>query len=1093
MESISSRPKLWLVVITMLIFAVPIYSVISLTTISTNDIEGVALAPISDYKFAIAWCDETSNNMTLAIYSTNGTQIGNNIVLEDKLSSCYASFNLRTVEIRSFDDDYFVVAWTNPVTVGADDYMFAVYDTNGTEVTSPTYVGLVVSLNGHMFDIDVLDDTNFVFMGINKTDYKSYYKVFNKTGAEILSRQLLYDDSAIKHMSVVALDPTTFVIAHAQNYSVHNITGATLLDTTQMTIYSFSNSANDLLRINSTHFAYGFMDSHTFDPTYIICDISGNCGSRHSIANTNDNNNNLASVIMAGINDTAFIMGMTNYTVGSGNGQIFRVVDTEGGNISDVITVDAGTETWFDIIAKQTINNVSIKENHLVYAYVKTSTNAVFETYDFEGNIWDGLSPAPKLTTPLLTPDPAYTYSNLTVNTTYDHSLGYTTNLTVEWYVDGSNIINETFNEVGAGITINSTLGSGNYSQTNIINVTIIGTDNTEWLNVTAQSAELTISNHAPTFDESFASISTFHVVDFETQLNVTDVDGDTITWADNTTLFDINSTGYINDNPTQGDDGNYSIRINVTDGFDTANMDFTYEIINRVPTIDSAVIVPDPADILDNLTCINGSVSDGDGDSLTLEYNWYNNSVLTSITTQGVGSGNYSIGDQWYCMINVTDGAKYSGAVTSQTVIVDSLKTAPILNYTNATSATVQLTSDSTNPTQNNSWVNLSITFADPNAGEKHTAYFCRSNAFNGECDGDTFCVSAINTTSMPTLTCRHNLSSETSTTINYYAYVVDNETLHQGSGSGTAGTFVVNYPPTVPTITVPLNNSWVTTNSSTLQFSSTDFDGDTITYLVYGAENGVPTNLINATQSTFNWTNLNETYYNFKVRANDSHGYLTDINSTTIKFGVDYTAPTIENNSLSATLLYTDETMTISIDCSDSFSGANTTTVQFNITDALLALSTEDMTYISGNTYNDVYVPLGVAGTYDISTFWCYDLAGNYAEFTSNLTFSATIRPATGGGGGSSSSTIIQSVQLLNYSVCGNAVCEEGESPATCPVDCSINFDRMIKCLWDPDINCLYSDTWFVTIIFVILVGTGILLAYAGETKNVKRRRKV
>ncbi|MBW2980867.1 tandem-95 repeat protein [Candidatus Woesearchaeota archaeon] len=59
--------------------------------------------------------------------------------------------------------------------------------------------------------------------------------------------------------------------------------------------------------------------------------------------------------------------------------------------------------------------------------------------------------------------------------------------------------------------------------------------------------------------------------------LGATDPDGDTMTFGDNTTLFDIASDGIIQFTPTQDDVGNYTITINVSDSYNGFNSTILY------------------------------------------------------------------------------------------------------------------------------------------------------------------------------------------------------------------------------------------------------------------------------------------------------------------------------------------------------------------------------------------------------------------------------------------------------------------------------------------------------------------------------------
>lgn len=195
----------------------------------------------------------------------------------------------------------------------------------------------------------------------------------------------------------------------------------------------------------------------------------------------------------------------------------------------------------------------------------------------------DSLNTAPEITLPLITPTIAYTTTNLTANTTYTDADNDNGTVTFFWYMNNTNILNESFFLVINNTVLNSTFGAGNYSKNDLINVSVQANDGTA--NSTLQnSTTLTIRNSL-VWDETFTYKSTPHHINLALQLNATDADGDTLTWKDNTTLFNINSAGFISDNPTIAEAGEYNIRVNVTDGAIVLEMNFTYNITNAAPT----------------------------------------------------------------------------------------------------------------------------------------------------------------------------------------------------------------------------------------------------------------------------------------------------------------------------------------------------------------------------------------------------------------------------------------------------------------------------------------------------------------------------
>ena len=102
-------------------------------------------------------------------------------------------------------------------------------------------------------------------------------------------------------------------------------------------------------------------------------------------------------------------------------------------------------------------------------------------------------------------------------------------------------------------------------------------------------STTKTVGNLAPQITIEQTTVSKNNSQTYTYDYNATDLDVDdgvdTLTWSDNTTLFDINSsTGEITDTPAESEAGTYYIRVSVSDGSTQVNDSFTYTITDINP-----------------------------------------------------------------------------------------------------------------------------------------------------------------------------------------------------------------------------------------------------------------------------------------------------------------------------------------------------------------------------------------------------------------------------------------------------------------------------------------------------------------------------
>jgi hypothetical protein len=98
---------------------------------------------------------------------------------------------------------------------------------------------------------------------------------------------------------------------------------------------------------------------------------------------------------------------------------------------------------------------------------------------------------------------------------------------------------------------------------------------------------------------------------------------------------------------------------------------------VNNLPQVAFANITPAAPRTLDNLTCMNGSVSDADNDSVTLHYRWYKGTsrwdlVDQNLTTRVVPANATRRDEWWQCVITPYDGEENGTAVNSSLIRID-------------------------------------------------------------------------------------------------------------------------------------------------------------------------------------------------------------------------------------------------------------------------------------------------------------------------------------------------------------------------------------------------------------------------------------
>jgi hypothetical protein len=778
-------------------------------------------------------------------------------------------------------------------------------------------------------------------------------------------------------------------------------------------------------------------------------------------------------------------------------------------------------------------------------------------------------------------------------NTFINRSVGHEFNVTAG--VLGETIIATNYSITNGTCQNIANLTSGNYFNSTwnctgnslvSVNITIGFSDvSGNYVNATGTN---TYPNHAQSFTEALKNQTATTSSTFIYDVNCSDADGDTMTYYDNTSLFNINSAnGNITDTPTEDEQGNYTILITCGDGYVNTSQSFIYTINDTTPpriqhqnkftnasakhtfnvtagsfdysnniiktnisvssgtcqnlvnstatnyfnstwncsgtalastnivigftdvwgnynsttsstnacpnqlaTVASAAINNTAAEDDHDLRCNNGSVSDADGDSTTLYYDWLKSSVSQGINSVNLSASHTTIGDIWQCRIWVGDTYQNSTNLTSASVSIATSNRAPIITRINATTISTGLPSTSFNPSNNNTQINLSVNYSDVNTGELHTSFFCKDTSVSAMGCANSWCTSAINSTES-TLSCNFSVSGLTASSYTYCVAVLDNASL---ISSTVCDTFYVNHHPESPTFLTPVNATWTKYNNSLITLSSSDLDLDTINYTLWCNS----TMQFSNTTSSWNLTDLIDGTHECKAMSVDQHNYGYYMNYS-IEFYVDTTIPNITNYFLSAYQIYVDGALNLSFTCEDKGIGVNTSIAEYDI------ITPTGFTHASLNYNGSAFVAsptiLGTTGTYNITNLYCYDNLSNVNNLSMLLTFTTLTRPGeTGGGGGNTPqpTVINESTTIIVTSYCNNnGICDDNEDFIDCPQDGCKPGVKSILCnpFKDPlpgQPACIWRTRLMSTLVGLFGVGIFTFLTLSTEKKNKRVKKK-
>jgi len=199
-------------------------------------------------------------------------------------------------------------------------------------------------------------------------------------------------------------------------------------------------------------------------------------------------------------------------------------------------------------------------------------------------------------------------------------------------------------------------------------------------------------NNRKPTLDP-IGDLTAIQGTAFTKQLTASDPDGeDTLTFTDDTSLFNIGSSGLINFTPGPGDVGVHNVTITVSDGnggTDNETLVVAVKNTNDAPTIDTYY----PSSSTPSMTegtvqTFNITTSDADGTTPTVK--WYLDTVYKALGPKYTYNANYTSKGTHTVKVTVSDGIETVSRTWSLTVSDNNR--APVLSAI----PTLQATEDS-------------------------------------------------------------------------------------------------------------------------------------------------------------------------------------------------------------------------------------------------------------------------------------------------------------------------------------------------------------------------------------------------------------
>ena len=499
---------------------------------------------------------------------------------------------------------------------------------SSTQTCGDNWTGLLSNEGSNTWTVYINDTSgNENSSGVTffKDTIAPYFTVLvNQTGYG--NESLIYDINATDD----GIGIEAFFIDDTTNFSINSTTGVITNASVLIEYYYVVNvSVNDSLgNLNWSLWSYNVSASDSIYPQF--------SNYQRNPVTPNEDQDIQVNVTITETNLETVILewnGTTNYTISTSNGDEYYYTMLQGNYTAH----DSVTYYWY---ANDTSGNLN---------------KSAQQSFTVANQI-------PSVTQPTINDTNPYTNELISCNSgTFSDSDAEDTESSREflWYdndVEVSGQTSQTLDLTTAGL-----------DKGDVILCSVRVSDLYDWSSWQNSSNSATIENSAPTIDNPQTTVSwDANGSTYNYDYNVTDLDSESFTWYDNSSLFDINpSTGEISDTPTEGEVGTYFIEINVSDGTVNTTDTFTYTI-NDVGYPLILVVYPVAINYTTNVSELNYTYTETNVDKCW----WSNNSGIWNSSTQTCGDNFTGLisnegSNTWTVYINDTSGNENSSGVT--------------------------------------------------------------------------------------------------------------------------------------------------------------------------------------------------------------------------------------------------------------------------------------------------------------------------------------------------------------------------------------------------------------------------------------------
>jgi len=353
------------------------------------------MAPLNSTAFVIAWCDETANDISFAVYATDGTVLRSVQDVDTSVSACAGSNNV--VDVDSFNSTHIVIAYYDEAD---EDASYITGDWSTMNVTVQDSIGdsdTGAGTGSDVVSVAVLDNQTYVigWLDDGASDERYRFEVRDIDGTQIGSDTTLSGSDVgglFSRMGAAAFNSSHFVFAWKDylasdiTYKIYQVVGGAISNLTQEIDVDTTGSNTDSVDIatfNSTHFVILFADDPVHDVLFEIHDITGTRISGDDVSIDADDGGS-GTIDVAAINSSAFVAVFGDDT--ASNSQV-TIYDVNENQLLAPIAFEGTSETDMGIMSFKHPMGIELCDDNFIVA----SSTENWYANKTDGTTWNGI------------------------------------------------------------------------------------------------------------------------------------------------------------------------------------------------------------------------------------------------------------------------------------------------------------------------------------------------------------------------------------------------------------------------------------------------------------------------------------------------------------------------------------------------------------------------------------------------------------------------------------------------------------------------------------------------------------------------------